>query len=572
MSSSENQWSENQCTDRDDSKCGSASYSDRYSDASATWVVSCAILMFFMKAGFLYVEEAFSKSGANYRRRVVLAKYVDTFASTIGFWLFGYAFSGSTSGFIVGEQQDYIFWFFRFTFASNTATIIGGTLVGQQIQLRILSVFVYAFFMSAFIHPALARWMWAAGRNENLMWSPFRYCNGTRTVERDHNVSFYSNEDLGDFVFLDFAGSGVVHLCGGMAAFILQIFHRLEKKVSKGTMNLPCFWLPESRESHTEQHELQEASAYQAQAEEPDDDENRGSFLEWMYPKGGGDENVESAALGVLILWTTWFGFNAGSTESMEGKIAHASVGRIALVMALAAASGGLTSTIVSGLVQMYKRDETFNSNEIANGVLACLVAVTGCCPFIDPPWALLIGVLTILFYHLGCYIVYLLKLYDGARVFPVHGVCGFWGVMCVGIFSQNCLIREVYETLCFCEELSLPSRLKEQGFRFLYQLAGGLFIAVWSAVLCSVLFLVLWLIPIKYFFYMFGLPWLFKFKNPDRGLIEFKGNLLFTHFSEINAPSGGGDLEIANVGHDHRHGVTINTRTIDEKADSSNL
>jgi len=143
----------------------------------------------------------------------------------------------------------------------------------------------------------------------------------------------------------------------------------------------------------------------------------------------------------------------------------------------------------------MYKRDETFNSNEIANGVLACLVAVTGCCPFIDPPWALLIGgdcivyvchyitvllflfvVLTILFYHLGCYIVYLLKLYDGARVFPVHGVwlvfssariimkiflfSGFWGVMCVGIFSQSCLIREVYETLCFCEDLTLPDRV----------------------------------------------------------------------------------------------------------------
>jgi len=44
---------------------------------------------------------------------------------------------------------------------------------------------------------------------------------------------------------------------GGMAAFTLQIFHRLEKKVSKGKKNLPCFWLPESRESHTEQHELQ---------------------------------------------------------------------------------------------------------------------------------------------------------------------------------------------------------------------------------------------------------------------------------------------------------------------------
>jgi len=44
------------------------------------------------------------------------------------------------------------------------------------------------------------------------------------------------------------------------------------------------------------------------------------SFLEWMYPSGGGDENVESAALGILILWTTWFAFNAGSAESISGR------------------------------------------------------------------------------------------------------------------------------------------------------------------------------------------------------------------------------------------------------------
>jgi len=58
----------------------------------------------------------------------------------------------------------------------------------------------------------------------------------------------------------------------------------------------------------------------------------------------------------------------------------------------------------------------------------------------------------------------------------------------------------------------------------------------------------------------------LFKFKNPNRGLIEFKGNLLFTHFSEINAPSGGGDLEITNTGADQRHTHTL-TINDNEKA-----
>ena len=74
------------------------------------------------------------------------------------------------------------------------------------------------------------------------------------------------------------------------------------------------------------------------------------------------------------------------------GKTSHAAVGRIALTMCLAAASGGITQCIVSGLVQIYNRHEHFNTNEMANAVLANLVAVTGCCPFVDPPFAILIG------------------------------------------------------------------------------------------------------------------------------------------------------------------------------------
>ena len=86
------------------------------------------------------------------------------------------------------------------------------------------------------------------------------------------------------------------------------------------------------------------------------------------------------------------FAFNAGSAESISGKAIHAAVGRIALVMCLGCASAGIFQTCISGLVQIHKQDETFNSNEIANALLGGLVSVTGCCPFIDPRWAILIG------------------------------------------------------------------------------------------------------------------------------------------------------------------------------------
>jgi ammonia channel protein AmtB len=217
------------------------------------------------------------------------------------------------------------------------------------------------------------------------------------------------------------------------------------------------------------------------------------------------------------------------------GKTSHAAVGRIALTMCLAAASGGITQCIVSGLVQMYNRHEHFNTNEMANAVLANLVAVTGCCPFVDPPFAILIGPLTVLFYHGGCYIEYLLKLHDGARVFPVHAVSGFWGVLCVGIFGRTCLILEVYESLCYCVSNDLPSIIESHGVRFGFQLLGGIFIVLWASVMIFLVFGILWYIPVK--LALACLPYLFCGGDETRGRLRFEGNLLFTHYGEIDAP-----------------------------------
>ena len=80
-------------------------YADKYSDASAAWVMAASILIFFMKAGFLFVEVAFVSDDTQARRRVILAKYLDTCASALGFYLFGYGVSGSTDQAYLGESN-----------------------------------------------------------------------------------------------------------------------------------------------------------------------------------------------------------------------------------------------------------------------------------------------------------------------------------------------------------------------------------------------------------------------------------------------------------------------------------
>ena len=76
----------------------------------------------------------------------------------------------------------------------------------------------------------------------------------------------------------------------------------------------------------------------------------------------------------------------------MPDKGSHAAVGRIVLTMCLSSAAAGLLQAVLSGVVQSFRNDTHINTNEIANAVLGGLIAVTGCGPFIDPPYAILIG------------------------------------------------------------------------------------------------------------------------------------------------------------------------------------
>ncbi|WP_332698498.1 ammonium transporter [Halalkalibacter lacteus] len=179
----------------------------------------------------------------------------------------------------------------------------------------------------------------------------------------------------------DFAGSTVVHLTGAMAAFAatLLLKPRMGKYNEDGTIN------------HIHGH------------------------------------NQVFTALGVLLLWVGWFGFNAGSTlEVTDGFF-----GYVALNTNLAASAGAIAALLISWMI-VGKADVP----TMLNGALAGLVAITASCAYVTPGSALLIGLIA------GLLVFYSIKFFDKIKVddpifaLSVHGVAGVWGTLSTGFFA----------------------------------------------------------------------------------------------------------------------------------------
>jgi len=146
-------------------------------------------------------------------------------------------------------------------------------------------------------------------------------------------------------------------------------------------------------------------------------------------PKAILGHNIPLAALGVFILWFGWFGFNPGSTTTGDS-----SIGYIAVTTNIAAAAGAI-SAMITAWIKLKKPEASM----ALNGALAGLVAITAPCDGVSPIGALIIGaiggvlvVLSVLF------IDSVLKVDDPVGAVSVHGVCGVWGTLSVGLFNTS--------------------------------------------------------------------------------------------------------------------------------------
>ncbi|XP_014664081.1 PREDICTED: putative ammonium transporter 3 [Priapulus caudatus] len=154
-----------------------------------------------------------------------------------------------------------------------------------------------------------------------------------------------------------------------------------------------------------------------------------GRFQSKYPPQMGSPTN---AVLGMFMLWWGWLGFNCGSTFGISGskwKLAA----RSAVATLNSSMAGGMTGLLLSYVTKRRKLDVSY----LINGVLGALVSITALCALAEPWEGIVIGVVGSLIACMGAELLIKLKVDDPVGCVPVHGFCGIWGLLSVGIFGK---------------------------------------------------------------------------------------------------------------------------------------
>jgi Amt family ammonium transporter len=182
-------------------------------------------------------------------------------------------------------------------------------------------------------------------------------------------------------------------------------------------------------------------------------------------------------SLGTFSLWFGWYGFNCGSTLAISKGLANVA-GKVAVNTTISAASGGITATFL-GKILTKNYDITLG----LNGLLAALVSVTASCAVVEPWHALVIGSIGASLFVIGHYALLKLKIDDPCDACIVHGLCGMWGILAVGIF---CTDRNV-------QYAAYPNvnDACRRGEQFGVQVVGALAIMTWTCATAGFTFMV---------------------------------------------------------------------------------
>ena len=257
----------------------------------------------------------------------------------------GISLAGLTANYDLG-YSDAADFFFQVVFVATAMSIVSGAVAERM---RLVPFFIFAVVMTGFIYPVQGYWKWGGG------W-------------------------LDAIGYTDFAGSGVVHLCGASAALaaVLILGARAGKYGSDGSVTVM-----------------------------------RGS-------------NIPIAALGAFILWLGWFGFNGGSQLAVH-TVDNANAVAQVFLNTNAAAAGGVLGAIIISKILTGKMDVTMG----INGAIAGLVAITAAPDTPSGGLATIIGLIGgVIVYFSVVFFDSVLKVDDPVGAISAHGTVGVWGIM----------------------------------------------------------------------------------------------------------------------------------------------
>jgi ammonium transporter, Amt family len=355
------------------------------------WTLLAGFLVMFMQAGFALVETGFTR--AKNVAHTMGMNFMVYAIGMLGYWICGYALQmggvgavaalggtpalnheftvtlfGKTFGlfgmkgfFLSGDSYDvgvFTLFLFQMVFMDTAATIPTGAMAERW---KFSAFVVFGFFMAMVAYPLFANWVWGGGWLAQL------------------GVNF----GLGHG-HVDFAGSSVVHMVGGMAALAGAIV--IGPRIGKYTKDGEAVAIP--------------------------------------------GHHIPMAILGTFILAFGWFGFNPGST--LAGGDLRIAV--VAVNTMLAGAAGAL-----SAMIYVWRRYGKPDPSMMANGMLAGLVAITAPCAFVTSVSAVIIGLIAgVLVVMAAVFIERTLKIDDPVGAVAVHGVNGAWGVISLGLFADG--------------------------------------------------------------------------------------------------------------------------------------
>nr|WIW57977.1 putative ammonium transporter 1 isoform X2 [Sinonovacula constricta] len=375
------------------------------------FLIIMGMCVLFMQCGFAFLEAGAvrSKNVTN----ILIKNVFDCFISGVAYWLLGFAFGfGDGNGFIGYkhfalndiEDNQYAMFFFQYTFAATAATIVSGA-VAERCEF--VAYFVYSFFITGFIFPVVTHWVWG---------------QGFLSKGKDYGG------DIGQVAYTDFAGSGVVHVLGGTAAFVgaFMLGPRIGRFFKTGKTK--------------------------------------------MRIRG---HSVPIAALGGFILFFGFLAFNGGSQTQIQNPGDGAAVS-IAVVNTIISGSFAAFSSLIVNKLPLFGT-RAWSLLVTINGALTGMAAVCAGCNAMYSWGACIVGSVAGIVFNFYSWIMPKIGVDDPLDAVAVHFGGGSWGVIAVAFLHKEQGIFFNWDA--------------KSGMFLAWQLAGLCVIAGWTAITCLILF-----------------------------------------------------------------------------------